>query len=704
MILSCALFFAPFLVIPALFNVADFCAKLCPRRFYLYFPGMGIGDLTIQMKVSIAGVFLLFGILMVTFFFGRLWCSFICPVGGFPELVSRLLNDRIKIEYRALPQVAIRYGYFGFFLVMMPMLGISACVLCNFVTVPRIFEAMAGKERGIAFFFSSVGVVNLALIILLGFFASKGRAYCAFLCPVGAIDGLVNRLSASFRFTRHIRVERDRCVGCTACVQACMCGAIEMVGKKTVIDQLSCMSCHECVDVCNRGAIEYLAIPPETRRHRKKRDEVLPPLPEWTTISRPAPGSGIKGVRWQRVILGVVTGMVVLFIVATQVGATVRKMDPDGCFACHAFKGLDYIDKDGLPRSATIDESHYYASLHGSVPCRDCHRKIKEYPHDVKKVVVDCADSCHIKEPSKGEKYSHKTVVKEFKGSAHGSGWTKGLTGGNRLKELKRSQAPSCRRCHANTLYIEAEMMPRFKEMFVNCDRECGTCHQGKAWRGQFGGHILRRLLGGRWTKELGNRLCNDCHGDVEKMRLVEIEDKEGKKLKAGPRFILATKSYDMTLHSKMVMIENELGASCINCHAPTGFRHDIRRTDDPRSSTHKDRLASTCGAKKCHPYASSPFNAGFTGTDMHTLDLVSSDVAIAPIDGARFSSNWVRWGAVLLFLSLIMAIGSLFWILLAGKKGKIWPALGGNSFQKRMLKREPKKRSKQRVKKKTDD
>ncbi|VAW95487.1 hypothetical protein MNBD_GAMMA20-1467, partial [hydrothermal vent metagenome] len=111
--LSCALFFAPFLFLPGLVDNPDLCGKACIRRFYLYFPGMTLDDLGAQMSVAMIGVVALSAILITTFFFGRIWCGYLCPVGGFPELVSRLLNDRWKIEFRALPQVPIRYGYFA---------------------------------------------------------------------------------------------------------------------------------------------------------------------------------------------------------------------------------------------------------------------------------------------------------------------------------------------------------------------------------------------------------------------------------------------------------------------------------------------------------------------------------------------------------------------------------------------------------------
>ena len=129
-IFSCVAFLSPLAFIPSLADNPDLCGKLCMRRFYLYFPGMTFDDFIQHASVAFIGVIALIIILVTTFFFGRFWCSFLCPVGGFPEMVSRMINDRWKIEFRGLPQVPIRYGYFAAYLVLLPILGVSACSLC----------------------------------------------------------------------------------------------------------------------------------------------------------------------------------------------------------------------------------------------------------------------------------------------------------------------------------------------------------------------------------------------------------------------------------------------------------------------------------------------------------------------------------------------------------------------------------------------
>ncbi|MFK5986695.1 MAG: 4Fe-4S binding protein [Pseudomonadota bacterium] len=281
-------FIGPIAFVPQLAGADDMCGVWCMRRFYLYYPGMTFDDFWLHLSVALVGVLLFILIMTITFFNGRLWCSYVCPIGGMTELGSRLLNDRWKIEFRSLPQVPIRYGYFAVFILVMPMLGISACNFCNFITVPRLVEALSGEYRGLAFILSSVGLVNLGLVLLLGFFANKGRAYCQFLCPIGAVDGIVNRVGAHFRYTHHIRVEHARCSGCKICAEKCMCGAIKMIDQIAVVDQYSCMSCHECVDVCDWNAIELTTGPRNKSPRRIKKNISIHPEPDWQSISKPA--------------------------------------------------------------------------------------------------------------------------------------------------------------------------------------------------------------------------------------------------------------------------------------------------------------------------------------------------------------------------------------------------------------------------------
>lgn len=688
------MFFSPFLLIPEIVGNDDMCGKMCMRRFFLYFPGMSLQDLTSSMAVAWMGVVLLASIFLSTFFYGRLWCAYICPVGGFPELASRSLNDRWKIEYRSLPQVPIRYGYFAVYLVLLPTLGISACTLCNFITLPRIFETLSGELRGFAYVLSSIGLVNIALLLLLGIFASKGRAYCQFLCPIGAMDGIVNRIGAKFRFNRRIRVEASRCTGCNVCARNCMTGAIKMVDRIAVVDQLSCMSCNECVDVCDWHAIDWLALPPDNQPKRIKKGVKFHPLPNWQAIQIIKPkAKGRFTFNVSKIIVTVILISVISFIFVFQLNAATRKTDADGCFTCHALEGLAYIDEHGVYRNATLDKNHYLSSLHGGVPCKDCHRHIKQFPHEVKNGEVDCSASCHLQEPSQGEAYSHKKTSDLFKQSAHGEGASKGFTAGNRLQESKQAQNPSCRLCHSNSLYIDGEKLDEFKSEFSHTETQCGNCHQGQTWLNRLGGHILRRFLEGRKNKQHENKLCINCHGDRKRMKKVELNDKQStEKHNPDSRFILASDSYAMTLHGRLVESNDENGVSCIDCHSPGKQKHSIYAQTELKSSTQADNLVNTCGSANCHQYSADYINSKFLLTDLHDINYI-------PINDPEIKSNWLNldtlWKKILAFLSpfiAILIVGSFISSLFTkNKKSVVFALFGGDHFQQTMIGRKPK-------------
>lgn len=696
-VVSSLMLLSPLLLVPRWFGNDDLCGGLCMRRFFLLFPGMEWQDIRHQIGIAAVGAGALLTILVVTFFFGRLWCSYLCPMGGLPELFSRLLHDRWKIDYRALPQVPIRYGYFLTYVILLPAVGFSACTLCNFITIPRLMEALGGGARGIAWLVSTIGAVNLSLVILLGFVARLGRGYCQFLCPIGAIDGVVNRLGARLPFVRRTMVERSRCTGCRKCAEVCIVGAIRMENRIAVVDQLSCMSCRECVIACEWGAIEWLHPPRHRHPVRIKKGIEIHPLPVWTAVAKreertsPPPRPRRRPSVFRLLLLA---GLL-LAAVPPAAGAP-RETDPDGCLACHAIEGLAWRDDQGVLRDASIDADYYAASLHGNVPCSDCHRRIRHYPHEEENGAVDCAASCHLEEPSEGEAYTHRPVVREMRESIHADGRTEGFTGGNRIDDDRNDRPPSCRRCHRNTPYIPEERMPLFREAFRHHDEACGDCHQGDAWRSRMSGHILRRLLGARWTKQEETAMCNGCHRDREAMAAVERgEGADHRPRPVTARFILAGESYDATLHGRLLASGRDGGASCNDCHAPGGFRHAIRPADDPDSAVHDERLATTCGAAGCHRYADHPLNGGFLRTEMHDADLVPPWPGINPVT-ARLDSNWVRASLVLVpsaagFL-LIALVWSLRVRLLSGRKRPDLPILGGIRFEIRMLNRRPRR------------
>lgn len=52
-------------------------------------------------------------------------------------------------------------------------------------------------------------------------------------------------------------VDKDRCTGCSICVEKCPANAISIKDGKAVIDMDKCIRCGKCHDFCPQNAIRH---------------------------------------------------------------------------------------------------------------------------------------------------------------------------------------------------------------------------------------------------------------------------------------------------------------------------------------------------------------------------------------------------------------------------------------------------------------
>jgi len=256
--LGLLLFLPPLSAIPQTAGEVNMCGAVCPRMFFII-PAKGIwSGFANSISSAWFGVRLVSAILAVTVFFGRLWCSHLCPIGGAAEVVSKGLPEKLKIDFSFMNAPAFRYGYF-FIYIAGAVIGIGsiACKLCNFRVLPFLIGSPFVPAYQ-TYLLTTMGIAGLFTAGLTGFFARGGRAYCNLLCPVGALDSLANYFGAKLGFTKRMRTDISRCSGCGRCVDSCMVWAIKIdENQKAKRGYASCMSCRECEKACPEGAISY---------------------------------------------------------------------------------------------------------------------------------------------------------------------------------------------------------------------------------------------------------------------------------------------------------------------------------------------------------------------------------------------------------------------------------------------------------------
>lgn len=143
--------------------------------------------------------------LLFTLFFGRTFCAAVCPLGALQELtLLRPVRVPAWLEH-ALGLVP--FVYLGAAVIFATM-G-AGFVICQYDPYVGLFR-----------FSGSIGMLIFgAALVVIGLFV--GRPYCRFLCPLGAIFGLLSRLSG-----RHLRIPPETCINCRLCEEACPYGAI----------------------------------------------------------------------------------------------------------------------------------------------------------------------------------------------------------------------------------------------------------------------------------------------------------------------------------------------------------------------------------------------------------------------------------------------------------------------------------------------
>ena len=211
------------------------------------------GGLLQFTSVSVLSLILL---LVVTFFFGAIFCGKLCPAGAFTEYLSKLVPERFKIDWSKYTEIApIRYGMLAAFMLIPFVGGALACAYCNYY----VFDLLANYAvRGYFFSMSSSLLLTAILwLVVFGLFTKGGRGYCNFLCPVGAVQNLVHYFSSQLPFVYRMQVDKSKCIGCKKCVRTCPMQAVKVHENKAEICLHNCIVCGQCAHDCPVKAIGY---------------------------------------------------------------------------------------------------------------------------------------------------------------------------------------------------------------------------------------------------------------------------------------------------------------------------------------------------------------------------------------------------------------------------------------------------------------
>jgi polyferredoxin len=195
-----------------------------------------------------AGFFILLGIIAVSLIFGKAFCSWMCPIGYISEMIGdfgekiiyKLFKRKLKMpRWLDYPLRSLKYLLMGFFVYAI-FFTMSTAALKFFLDGD--YNVMADVKM--YHFFANMSQFALIVIaVLFGLSIIIRNFWCRYLCPYGALLGIV-----SFFSPTKIKRNLDSCIDCGLCAKACP-SSIKVDKVKRVISD-ECSSCLSCVDAC----------------------------------------------------------------------------------------------------------------------------------------------------------------------------------------------------------------------------------------------------------------------------------------------------------------------------------------------------------------------------------------------------------------------------------------------------------------------
>jgi len=188
--------------------------------------------------IHIPGKLSFFLVLGLAFLFGRrVDCGWNCTCVGLRETAGQPFREATLRGEKAWQWRHLRWLSTGYLFLYLALLCVPATAFS--LSVYRWFWRLVDGS----YFFS------LLLVPLLG-----NRNYCRYVCPFGALYGLLNVLG----FYR-IRAEPEKCRGCGRCERECDMGipVQRLVRERGEVNVVDCMGCGRCVTECPAGVLHF---------------------------------------------------------------------------------------------------------------------------------------------------------------------------------------------------------------------------------------------------------------------------------------------------------------------------------------------------------------------------------------------------------------------------------------------------------------
>lgn len=254
-----------------------------PVKIFLDFDPLILITTLLSSHTVEKAFYLSLSLIVITLLFGRVFCGWACPLGTLNNMVGSLRSrpgrhHRVhwyRVKYLILTFL-LASSVFGMQLagiadplsLLIRSLSISISPLFNY-GVHALFDGVYVldikplsslseplyallKKTLLAFqqpYFRQATLTGSLFVLILGLNLKENRFWCRYLCPLGALLGLLSRFSLLKRSVS------EGCTSCGACDSVCQGNAAPH--EKEAWKDSECFYCWSCDDICPQNAVRF---------------------------------------------------------------------------------------------------------------------------------------------------------------------------------------------------------------------------------------------------------------------------------------------------------------------------------------------------------------------------------------------------------------------------------------------------------------